>query len=58
MYPIQSKVSRRLSNEAGESVDLSPRGEGRSAALADMADQAQATGGYDAVATPGPRRQS
>jgi hypothetical protein len=47
-----------LSNEAGESVDLSPRGEGRSAALADMADQAQATGGYDAVATPGPHRQS
>ena len=33
------------------------RDEGRGAALADMAEQAQASGGYDAVATPGPRRR-
>jgi excisionase family DNA binding protein len=30
---------------------------GRRAALATMADQAQANGGYDAPATPGPRRR-
>jgi excisionase family DNA binding protein len=34
------------------------RDEGRSAALANMPDQAQASGGYDALATPGPRRRS
>jgi excisionase family DNA binding protein len=33
------------------------RDEGRRAALAAMADQAQASGGYDAPATPGPRRR-
>jgi excisionase family DNA binding protein len=32
------------------------RDEGREAALAEMADQAQAIGGYDAPATFGPRR--
>jgi excisionase family DNA binding protein len=34
------------------------RDEGRSAALANMADEAQASGGYDAPATPGPRRRA
>jgi excisionase family DNA binding protein len=38
-------------------IYLQRRDEGRGAALADMADQAQASGGYDAVATLGPRRR-
>jgi excisionase family DNA binding protein len=33
------------------------RDEWRSAALANMADEAQASGGYDAAAKPGPRRR-
>lgn len=34
------------------------RDEGRAAALADMADQAQAAGGYDKLAAFGPRRRA
>jgi excisionase family DNA binding protein len=34
------------------------RDEGRAAALAEMADQAQAVGGYEGLATFGPRRRT